>query len=178
MLCYHWVTNHCGCCYYNEQNGRTALMCAAYKGHGAIVTYLVEQGANKDLKANVSIHLLRMIIMMMMMMIMMIVYMLLSWWVYVWVHVWVYVWVYMYEYVCMSIYVWVYIYEYIHISTYQFICICMWCCVITELLITVAVAITMNSMAGLLSCGLLRRAMVPLLHTWWSKEPTRILRTK
>ena len=49
----------------------TALMRAAYNGHGAIVTYLVEQGANKDLKDNVSIHLLRMIMMMMMMMIMM-----------------------------------------------------------------------------------------------------------
>ena len=44
-------------------------------GHGAIVTFLVEQGANKDLQSNVSIHLLRMIMMMMMMMI---VYMLLS----------------------------------------------------------------------------------------------------
>ena len=128
MLCYHWVTNHCGCCYYNEQGGWTALMYAAEKGHDAIVTYLVEQGANKDLKAKVSIHLLRMIMMMMMM----IVYMLLSWWVYVWVHVcmsmyvWVhvcmnvcisiYVWVYMYEYICMSIYIWVYIYEYIILS--------------------------------------------------------------
>ena len=50
---------------------------AANNGHGAIVTYLVEQGANKDLQNNVSIHLLRMIMMMMMMM-MMIVYMLLS----------------------------------------------------------------------------------------------------
>ena len=58
-------------------------MFAAKNGHGAIVTYLVEQGVNKDLQDNVSIHLLRMmmIIMMMMtmtMMIMMIVYMLLS----------------------------------------------------------------------------------------------------
>ena len=52
----------------------TALMCAAANGHDAIVTYLVEQGANKDLQNNVSIHLLRM----MMMMMMMIVYMLLS----------------------------------------------------------------------------------------------------
>ena len=52
-------------------------MLAAEYGHGAIVTYLVEQGANKDLQNNVSIHLLRMIMMMMMMM-MMIVYMLLS----------------------------------------------------------------------------------------------------
>ena len=51
-------------------------MCAAKNGHGAIVTYLVEQGANKDLQNEVSIHLLRMIMMMMMMM--MIVYMLLS----------------------------------------------------------------------------------------------------
>ena len=52
---------------------------AADNGHGDIVTYLVEQGANKDLKDKVSIHLLRMIIMMiMMLMIMMIVYMLLS----------------------------------------------------------------------------------------------------
>ena len=51
-------------------------MAAAIEGHGAIVTYLVEQGANKDLQNNVSTHLLRMIIMMMMMM--MIVYMLLS----------------------------------------------------------------------------------------------------
>ena len=55
----------------------TALMRAAVNGHGAIVTYLVEQGANKDLQTKVSIHLLRMI-MIMMMMIMMIVYMLLS----------------------------------------------------------------------------------------------------
>ena len=39
-------------------------MKAAEKGHGAIVTYLVEQGANKDLQNKVSIHLLRMIIMM------------------------------------------------------------------------------------------------------------------
>ena len=54
-------------------------MIAAENGHGAIVTYLVEQGANKDLQNNVSIHLLRMIMMMiMMMMMMMIVYMLLS----------------------------------------------------------------------------------------------------
>ena len=75
MLCYHWVTNHCGCCYYNEQDDRTALMNAAINGHGAIVTYLVEQGANKDLQDNVSIHLLRMIMMMMMM----IVYILSSW---------------------------------------------------------------------------------------------------
>ena len=44
----------------------TALMRAAEKGQGAIVTYLVEQGANKDLKNRVSIHLLRMIMMMMM----------------------------------------------------------------------------------------------------------------
>ena len=50
-------------------------MFAASRGHGAIVTCLVEQGANKDLQAKVSIHLLRMIIMMIMMMI---VYMLLS----------------------------------------------------------------------------------------------------
>ena len=42
-------------------------MLAADNGHGDIVTYLVEQGANKDLKDNVSIHLLRMIMMMMMM---------------------------------------------------------------------------------------------------------------
>ena len=49
-------------------------MWAANRGHGAIVTYLVEQGANKDRNAKVSIHLLRMIMMMMMM----IVYMLLS----------------------------------------------------------------------------------------------------
>ena len=58
-------------------------MIAAINGHGAIVTYLVEQGANKDLKANVSIHLLRMIIIvikivMIMMIMMIIVYMLLS----------------------------------------------------------------------------------------------------
>ncbi len=59
-------------------------MCAARYGHGAIVTYLVEQGANKDLQDIVSIHLLRMIMMMMMMMmimmmmLMMIVYMHLS----------------------------------------------------------------------------------------------------
>ena len=71
MLCYHWVTNHCGCCYYNEQYGWTALMKAAQKGHGAIVTYLVEQGANKDLQSKVSIHLLRMIIMMIIIIIMM-----------------------------------------------------------------------------------------------------------
>ena len=45
-------------------------MKAADNGHDAIVTYLVEQGANKDLKNEVSIHLLRM-----MMMLMMIVYM-------------------------------------------------------------------------------------------------------
>ena len=49
-------------------------MYAAMEGHGAIVTYLVEQGANKDIQSKVSIHLLRMIMMMMMM----IVYMLLS----------------------------------------------------------------------------------------------------
>ena len=57
-------------------------MCAASNDHGAIVTYSVEQGANKDLQHIVSIHLLRimtMIVMMMiMMMMMMIVYMLLS----------------------------------------------------------------------------------------------------
>ena len=52
-------------------------MKAAMNGHGDIVTYLVEQGANKDLQDQVSIHLLRMIMMMMMMMIM-IVYVLVS----------------------------------------------------------------------------------------------------
>ena len=41
-------------------------MWAADKGHSAIVTYLVEQGANKDLKNNVSIHLRKMMMMMMM----------------------------------------------------------------------------------------------------------------
>ena len=46
-------------------------MLAAMEGHGAIVTYLVEQGANKDLQNIVSIHLLRMIMMIIMMMIMM-----------------------------------------------------------------------------------------------------------
>ena len=93
-----------------EQNGWTALICAANNGHGAIVTYLVEQGANKDLQDNVSIHPPRMI-MMMMMMKMIVVYMLLSWWVYVWV------------YVCMSTYVWVCMYEYIYMSMY--VCVCM-----------------------------------------------------
>ena len=53
-------------------------MKAADNGHGDIVTYLVEQGANKDLKDNVSIHLLRMIMIMMMIIMIMIVYMLLS----------------------------------------------------------------------------------------------------
>ena len=52
-------------------------MKAAQNGRGAIVTYLVEQGANKDFQDGVSIQLLRMLIMMMMMM-MMIVHMLLS----------------------------------------------------------------------------------------------------
>ena len=66
MLCYHWVTNHCGCCYYNEQDDRTALMYAADNGHGAIVTYLVEQGANKDLQDDVSLFLPRMIMLLMM----------------------------------------------------------------------------------------------------------------
>ena len=45
----------------------TALMYAARDGHGAIVTYLVEQGANKDLQNKVSIHLLRMIMIIIMM---------------------------------------------------------------------------------------------------------------
>ena len=48
-------------------------MYAAINGHGAIVTYLVEQGANKDLQDQVSIHPPRMIMMMMMMMMKMIV---------------------------------------------------------------------------------------------------------
>ena len=52
-------------------------MWAADSGHDAIVTYLVEQGANKDLQDFVSIHPPR-IIMMMMMMKMIVVYMLLS----------------------------------------------------------------------------------------------------
>ena len=39
-------------------------MLAARNGHGAIVTYLVEQGANKDLKNYVSIHLSKMMMMM------------------------------------------------------------------------------------------------------------------
>ena len=43
-------------------------MLAAWNGHGAIVTYLVEQGANKDLQNKVSIHLRKMMIMMMIMM--------------------------------------------------------------------------------------------------------------
>ena len=41
-------------------------MAAALSVHGAIVTYLVEQGANKDLKNNVSIHLRKMMMIMMM----------------------------------------------------------------------------------------------------------------
>ena len=53
-------------------------MWAADNGHGDIVTYLVEQGANKDLQDQVSIHPPRMIMMMMMMMKMIVVYMLLS----------------------------------------------------------------------------------------------------
>ena len=61
-------------------------MNAARSGHGDIVTYLVEQGANKDLKDNVSIHLLRMIMIIMMMMMI------------------VYAFV-MYMYVCMSMYI-------------------------------------------------------------------------
>ena len=39
-------------------------MLAAWNGHGAIVTYLVEQGANKDLQSSVSIHLRKMMMMM------------------------------------------------------------------------------------------------------------------
>ena len=54
-------------------------MWAAERGHGAIVTYLVEQGANKDLQTKVSIHLLRMILIMLVVILMMIfVHMLLS----------------------------------------------------------------------------------------------------
>ena len=89
--------------------------------------------------------------------------------------------IYLYGYMYECMYVLMYVCMYQHVSTCLFIClrVCinMWCCVITELLITVAVAITMNRVAGLLSCWLLIRAMVPLLHTWWSKEPPRIFRT-
>ena len=50
-------------------------MRAAADGHGAIVTYLVEQGANKDLQNKVSIHLRKMMMMMMMIMMLIIIMM-------------------------------------------------------------------------------------------------------
>ena len=64
----HWVSLVNACFfvvhYYNDQDGWTALMVAADNGHVDIVTYLVEQGANKDLQNKVSTHLLRMIMIM------------------------------------------------------------------------------------------------------------------
>ena len=40
--------------YCYDQNGATAMMLAAVKGHKDIVEYLVSQGADKDIKNNVS----------------------------------------------------------------------------------------------------------------------------
>ena len=43
--------------YYCNQYGNTAMIRAAYRGHKDIVEYLVSQGADKDIKDNVSTHL-------------------------------------------------------------------------------------------------------------------------
>ena len=43
--------------YYCNQGGYTAMIEAAYYGHKDIVEYLVSQGADKDIKNNVSTHL-------------------------------------------------------------------------------------------------------------------------
>ena len=43
--------------FYCNQNGDTAMICAASNGHKDIVEYLVGQGADKDIKDNVSTYL-------------------------------------------------------------------------------------------------------------------------
>ena len=54
--------------YCYDQVGDTAMILAAYNGHKDIVEYLVSQGADKDIKGNVSttlvhVHLYKMIYM-------------------------------------------------------------------------------------------------------------------
>ena len=43
--------------FYCNQRGNTAMLGAAMKGHKDIVEYLVGQGADKDMKNNVSAYL-------------------------------------------------------------------------------------------------------------------------
>ena len=43
--------------FYCNQSGYTAMMNAAMNGHKDIVEYLVGQGADKDMKSNVSAYL-------------------------------------------------------------------------------------------------------------------------
>ena len=43
--------------YCYDQSGETAMILAAKKGHKDIVEYLVSQGADKDIKGNVSTSL-------------------------------------------------------------------------------------------------------------------------
>ena len=43
--------------FYCNQNGVTAMINAAYNGHKDIVEYLVGQGADKDMKNDVSAYL-------------------------------------------------------------------------------------------------------------------------
>ena len=45
------------CCYSKKQIGRTALRCAAYKGHTAIVLALVEAGADTNIQSNVRLYM-------------------------------------------------------------------------------------------------------------------------
>ena len=45
------------CCYSKKQIGRTALRCAAYKGHTAIVLALVEAGADTNIQSNVRLYI-------------------------------------------------------------------------------------------------------------------------
>ena len=45
------------CCYSKKQIGRTALICAAYKGHTAIVLALVEAGADINIQSNVRLYM-------------------------------------------------------------------------------------------------------------------------
>ena len=74
--------------YCYDQDGWTAMIKAAYKGHKDIVEYLVSQGADKDIKNNVSSTLVHL-------------------------HLYKMKYMYMYMYVRVNVYMYIYIYMYV-----------------------------------------------------------------
>ena len=81
--------------YCYDQDGWTAMICAAHNGHKDIVEYLVSQGADKDIKSNVSTNLIHAHAPSLM-------YLCIHTWIsYVYINIWVCMHVYIDMYVCV-----------------------------------------------------------------------------